>query len=395
MKNKKYFLISVLFIFTVILIFTACAGSQKVEYDRANIMELPPMKDQFKDHFMIGAIFHNGTSQRQGSFPSDVPSGAAAVTNERLTRHFNVLTPENELKPVSISTGRDPATGVISYNWATADRMVNAALASGFKVVGHTLLWHSQIPDWQKGMANQPKETALAVMRQYITDVAGRYAGKIYSWDVINEVVPDNSSGGNWRTGLRNENPWYKAIGADFVYESFLAARRADPHAILYYNDYNLNMPGKANTVRNMVRDVNERFIREQGGTRLLIEGIGMQGHYNIEVSTGSVRRSIDLFRQLGVKISITELDILSQTWGEHSRGEAPSNGGKMAAAALYGSLFNLFLDNADIIERVTFWGVFDEQSWRNRGLPLPFEGFPETMAKPAYYRIVASLEGR
>jgi len=360
---------------------------------QVDIMDLPPMKDQFANYFMIGNIFHNGTGQRQGGIPSNVPSGATTIASPWLTHHFNVITHENELKPASISNGRNATTGVISYNFATADRMVDAALASGLKVVGHTLLWHSQIPEWQRQMGDQPRDVALAAMRQFVTDVAGRYAGKIYSWDVLNEIFTNSYSGGNWKNGMRQENPWFKSIGADFVYEGFLAARRADPNAILYYNDFNLNEVGKATAVRDMVLEVNQRYQREHGGTRLLIEGIGMQGHYNSSVTSTSIRRSLNLFRPLGVKISISELDILSQSWSEYSSNTIPSAGGKMASATLFGEFFKVFLENADIIERVTFWGVFDEQSWRNRGLPLIFEGYPEILAKPGYYRIISALE--
>jgi len=392
LKKLPLSLLGVLFIFAFVLIFGVCTSVQSKKSMEADvdIMTLPPLKDQFSRYFMIGSIFHNGSSQRQGGMPSDVPSGSAAIMNPRLTHHYNVLTHENELKPASISNGRNSATGVISYNWATADRMIDAAIASDIKVVGHTLLWHSQIPDWQRQMANQSREAALAAMRQYISDVAGRYAGKIYSWDVLNEGI---NAGGDWKTALRSENPWYKSIGADFVYEGFLAARKADPNAILYYNDYNLNDYTKALSVRDMVRDVNAQYLKAHGGDRLLIEGIGMQGHYNTDVTAGSVRNSINLFRPLGVKISISELDVLSQTWGEYSGNNEPAGYGKSMAAGLYGELFRVFLENADIIERVTFWGCFDEQSWRARAMPLIFEGYPDTKAKPAYFRIIQALE--
>jgi len=380
-------------------VITASSGGKTQNFNinatiagQVNIMDLPPMKDQFSEYFMIGAIMHNGSSQRQGGFPSNVPPGAATVP-AWISHHFNVITHENELKPGSITNSRNSSTGVITYNFATADRMLDAALASGLKVVGHTLLWHSQIPEWQRAMGDQPRDVALAAMRQYVTDVVSRYAGKMYSWDVLNEIFPNSYAGGNWRAGMRSENPWFRSIGADFVYEGFLAARRADPNALLYYNDFNLNENGKATAVRNMVRDINEQYIREHGGTRPLIDGIGMQGHYNVDVSASSVRRSLDLFRPLGVKISISELDVLSQTWSEYSSGAAPSTGGRLNSASLYGDYFKVFLENADIIERVTFWGVFDEQSWRGRGLPLPFEGYPDIKAKPAYYRIIAALE--
>jgi len=396
--NKPRVLILLSLITAIFLVFSGCAGSQSKgkEEAGANIMSLPPLKDQFSQYFMIGNIFHNGTGQRQGGFSSDVPQGSKIIDNDMLTRHFNVITHENEMKPQSLTNGRNSSTGVITYNFATADRMVEAALASGLKIVGHTLLWHSQIPEWQKQMANQPKETALAAMKQYISDVAGRYAGKIYSWDVLNEAFPNSVSGGDWKDIMRSENPWYKSIGSDFIYEGFLAARRADPHAILYYNDFNLNENGKATAVRNMVKDVNDRYKQQfPNESRLLIEGIGMQAHYNTGVTASSVRNSINMFKALGVKISITELDILSQTWSEYSSQTPVYGSGDRAAAGLYGELFKVFMDNSDVIERVTFWGVFDEQSWRNRAAPLIFKGFPETTAKLAYYRIIAALEER
>jgi endo-1,4-beta-xylanase len=244
-------------------------------------------------------------------------------------------------------------------------------------------------------MANQPKEEALNAMKKFITDVMTHYKGKIYSWDVLNEGFPDGvGASGNWKNSMRKENPWFTAIGADFVYEGFLAARLADPGAILYYNDYNMDNNGKATMVRNMVRDVNARYKDEYPAeTRLLIEGIGMQSHHNTGVSAASIRSSLNLFRPLGVKISISELDILSQSYQDYAAKKAVTDYGKMAAANLYGNYFKLFIENSDIIERVSFWGVYDEQSWRARGAPLLFEGSSTSKAKPAYYKVIEALE--
>jgi len=352
-----------------------------------DMTELPPMKDQFEKHFMFGNIFNPGNIDSSGNFPP------------RLTRHYNVLTAENNMKPNAISTGRNSSTGVIAYNFTTADRMVDAANAAGFKVVGHTLLWHSQIPEWQKNMASAGKETALFVMKQFITDVAGHFAGKIYSWDVLNEIFPDGN-GGDWRTSMRSENPWFKAIGADFVYEGFLAARLADPNAILYYNDFNLDNPNKAAMVRNMVRDVNEQYAKMfPDEKRQLIEGIGLQSHHNTGITASSIRKTIDLFRPLKVKLSISELDLLGQGWNSFSSighgtnkqdNSTVSNQGILTQAKLYNEFMKVYIDNDDIIERVSFWGVQDNQSWRSGGLPLLFD--MDGMAKPAYYSLIAAL---
>jgi len=401
--KKAYNILTASLIISVMFVINGCESMQgnvkgkKKTAVQEDMMTLPPLKDQFKDYFLIGNIMHNGKFRAGTEHTSDVPRGETTVINKRLTWHYNIITHEDDMKPSSLTNGRNAQTGQISYTWDTADRMTNAALESGFLVVGHTLLWHSQIPQWHRDMANQPKETALGAMRQYIKDVVEHYAGKIYSWDVVNEIFPGSFSNVNadWRLVMRQENPWYKSIGADFIYEAFLAARRADPKAILYYNDYNLNERGKSTMVRDMVRDINEKYkTNYPNEKRLLIEGIGMQSHHNTGVAAYSIKNALDLFRPLGVKISISELDVLSQSWREYSPDRLePTEAGKNQAAHLYGEYFKLFLENSDIIERVTFWGVYDQHSWRWEGLPQIFEGSEVSRAKPAYYNIIEVLK--
>jgi len=350
-----------------------------------DLMELPPLKDQFAKYFLFGNIYN----------PGNVASDVSIIP--RLTRHYNVLTAENHMKPQYIAPSRSGNN--ITYDFTTADRMVNAANAAGFKVVGHTLLWHSQIPQWQKDLASADKATALAVMKKYISEYAGHFAGRIYAWDVINEAFPDGRSG-NWKTTMRSENPWNKAIGSDFIYEGFLAARLADPNAILYYNDYNLDQSGKAMMVRDMVRDVNEQYAKAYpNANRKLIEGIGLQSHHNTGITASSIRTTINLFRPLGVELSVTELDLLAQGWGGFSAvGHGPNkidsstvtHLGLLTQARLYGEYMKLYIENADIIKRVTLWGVTDNQSWRSAGLPLLFDD--DGLAKPAYYTFVGAL---
>jgi endo-1,4-beta-xylanase len=370
----------------IVLTLFGCKGEPvKEETKYEHISLLPPMKDNFAGKFLIGNIFN----------PSDVSS--SAVTNTALTRHYNVLTAENNMKPSSISTGKG------SYNWTTADSMVDAARASGFQVVGHTLLWHSQIPQWQTSMATAGKETALDAMKQYVSDVVDHFKGRIYSWDVLNEAFPDGGYTSDWKTSMRTNNPWFKAIGSDFVYEGFLAARLADPDAILYYNDYNTDQVGRATMIRDMVRDVNQRYkTAYPSETRLLIEGIGMQEHHNAGVSANAIRNTLNLFKPLGVKISVSELDVLIVTWSEfspHGSGPGKQNSitgdkrtnGLKKQAELYGQYFKVYLEFSDIIERVSFWGVTDDKSWRSAGVPLLFD--PDGKAKDAYYSVIGSLK--
>ncbi|MCL2186203.1 MAG: endo-1,4-beta-xylanase [Treponema sp.] len=372
--NKK---LTVIIFLIIILIFSVTCSNP--EDDPNHMINLEPLKDQFYDYFGIGNIFSSDSEVSGRSY---------------LLHHYNFVTAENNMKPSYLNPSRN------NYNFNTANSMVNAALNSGLKVVGHTLLWHSQIPEWQEKLRNNTsitKETAIEYMKKYITDVVTNFKDKIYSWDVINEAFPDGGFTNSWKTSMRSGsqgNPWFMRIGSDFVYEGFKAARLADPNAILYYNDYNLNQSNKATMVRDMVKEVNENWKNDSANTdknRLLIEGIGMQSHHNTGVQPSSIKASLDLFRPLDVVISISELDVLSQSWNEYSSNNEPTEQGKQKAAELYGEYFKLFLENHDIIERVTFWGLKDDLSWRARALPLIFDA--RGVAKPAYFKIIGALE--
>jgi endo-1,4-beta-xylanase len=391
----------------------------------AAVDSLPAMKDQFKDYFMMGNIAGNA---------NDI--NGTGTTAARLKRHYNILTAENVMKPSYLTTGRNASNGTITYAWTTnannnPDNFVNACASNNFKVHGHVLLWHSQNPNWmweqiasKNGTiaSGMDKAKALDIMKKYITEVMTHFKGKVYSWDVLNEAFPDNAgSSVNWKDAIRKNasgegqdaNPWYIAIGSDFVYEAFLAARLADPAAILYYNDYNTDMSNRARLIRDMVKEVNDKYSALPSGSkpsgdpagRLLIEGIGMQEHHNTNVTAASIRTTINLFRPLGVKLSVSELDVLCQPYngdGGYTTNPAANNNpetanntvtnnGFIKAAQLYGEYMKLYIENKDIIERVSLWGVIDSQSWRGKGLPLIFD--KDGKAKPAYYKIIEALE--
>ena len=373
---------------------------------------LPPLKDHFAAHFpLIGNIYN----------PGDTAVNGSAVTNSRLTRHFNILTAENDMKPSYLAPdNRRGNSGLDRYNFTTADRMVNAARASGFQVVGHTLLWHSQNATWMNNMATANSAVALAEMKEYITDVMSHFKNRIHTWDILNEVFPDGgyTTGSDWKAVMRQENPWYKAIGSDFVYEGFLAARLADPNSILYYNDFNTDIVAKATMIRNMVQDVNNQYLalpdaqkpedERTGGLnegRLLIEGIGMQEHHNQGVQASAVRATLFMFNNMTfagsnrkIKISVSELDVIAQTWGEYSGNTAANTAANstvtnqqlITQANLYRDYMLVYLDYKAIIERISIWGVTDNQSWRAKGLPLLFDHMGR--AKPAYYRFVSTV---
>jgi len=197
---------------------------------------------------------------------------------------------------------------------------------------------------------------------------------------------------GNWQYCLRlndlsgqpnTGSPWNRAIGPEYIEKAFLAARAADPSAKLYYNDYNLNDPYKAQAVYNMVKDINQRY--PNAGGRPLIDGIGMQAHYSIYTSPQSVENSINLFASLGVEIAISEMDI--QAAGSISGNTLAWDAATAEAqASMYKALFEIFRRHASVIQRVTFWGLDDGTSWRSASHPTLLNS--DYSLKPAFYTV-------
>ena len=319
------------------------------------------LKEIYKDYFMIGTIYTR-----------TIDSGK---DNELVKQHFNVITPENLMKPEYMQRPQG------TFNFNESDHMMEIAERDGLTVVGHTLAWHSQSGDFL-GIKNKDgnpvtRDEAIQQLKDHIYGVAGQYKGRIYSWDVLNEAIADGAklpADGDWTKCLR-DTQWTRSIGPDFVAMAFRFAHEAAPDALLYYNDYNLNIADKAEIAAAMVAD-----LRSQG---VPIHGIGMQGHYSTDTSLGSVRNSLKLFSQIeGIKISVTELDV-----------GVPNTNGKLSAqnekkqALYFAKLFCLYKEYADIIERVTFWGYRDDTSWRSENSPLLFN--KDLSPKEAFYALM------
>lgn len=319
------------------------------------------LKEIYKDYFMVGTIY----TER-------IDSGK---DNELVKQHFNVITPENLMKPEYMQRPQG------TFNFKSSDHMMEIAERDGFTVVGHTLAWHNQSGDFL-GKVNKEgepvtRDEAIQQLKDHIYGVAGQYAGQIYSWDVLNEAIQDGAKlpeDGDWTKCLR-KTQWTESIGPEFVAMAFQFAHEADPNALLYYNDYGLNNKDKAEIAAAMIAD-----LRSQG---VPIHGIGMQSHYSIETSLSSVRRSLELFSSIeGLRISVTELDIA-----------VPNVNGKLSAqnekkqAVYYAKLFNLYKEFGDVIERVTFWGYRDDTSWVSDSCPMPFTKNLEP--KEAFYAIM------
>ncbi len=318
----------------------------------------PGLKDALGDKFEIGVALNTRQS-----------SGRDTLATQIVQQHFNAIVAENCMKSGELL--KDDKT----YDFTQADEFVQFGVDNNLNIVGHTLIWHSQLPRWfcvdDNGENVSPDELKER-MRNHIHTVVGRYKGKIKGWDVVNEAILEDGS-------YRNSQ-FYQILGEEFIPLAFEYAQEADPDAQLYYNDYNEWYPGKRETVVRLINTLKERGIR--------IDGIGMQGHIGLNgPSLEEYQATIDDYANAGVKVLVTELDMsalpeprrivgANLTDTESYRQEIdPYTDGLPEEVALEWNnrmmdFFNLFIENSDHIIRVTMWGVSDGDSWKN-GFPV------------------------
>jgi len=337
---------------------------------------LTSLKIVYKDYFPIGNII-DSTYMEEPYF-------------SLLKHHYSILSPGNNLKPEYLAPNEKGG----AYKWERADNMVNTALENGFKIFGHTLVWHRQTPAWMtQGSACEVKTN----LQNYITEVLKHFKGRVHAWDVVNEAFNDDLSDvtetTDWKNCLRNTYrpdlaPWHKVLGADYIEFAFRTAREADPDITLYYNDYNMNVYNKARAVANMVKDINTRYKAETRGNRNLIEGVGLQSHYQIPfVTVEQVKTSIDMFIDLGVEIAISELDIRMVQYEEgECKDSVMTTADAQTQAEFFFGLFELYKSKAEYISHVTMWGMDDGNSWLSIGNPCLFDRYLN--AKPAFHAI-------
>jgi len=327
------------------------------------------LKDAYKDYFTIGVAvnLHNVDRQQE---------------TDLIRQNFNSITAENVMKPGVIH----PAEGV--WKWEAADSVADFCRKNGIRLRGHCLCWHSQFADWMfKDKKGRPvkKEVFYERLREHIHTVVNRYKDIVYCWDVVNEAMADDGPGQN-RPGADpyRQSTVYKLCGDEFIAKAFQFAREADPKVLLFYNDYSCIDEGKRERIYNMVKKMKQAGVP--------IDGIGMQGHYNIYFPTEQqVEKAIARFQELVDHIHITELDIrMNQEMGgqlHFSRGERTKVTPYMQTLQddQYARLFRVFRKHKDIIDNVTFWNLGDRDSWLGvNNHPLPFD--ENYKAKRAYY---------
>jgi endo-1,4-beta-xylanase len=349
----------------------------------ATAVAAPALKDVFRDAFLVGAALNPEQFYERDAV------GAALVRT-----HFNTITPENVLKWELVH----PEPG--RYDFAAPDRYVEFGERNGMFVVGHTLVWHSQTPRWVfQDAAGNPvsRDTLLNRMRDHIHTVVGRYRGRIKGWDVVNEALNED--------GTLRRSPWLTIIGEDYLAKAYQFAHEADPGAELYYNDYSLENAPKRDGAVALIRRLQAEGVR--------VTAIGSQEHDKMDwPSVAQVDSMFEAFAPLGVRVNVTELDVdvlppVMRSTGAEVTARAQATAGtnpyaaglpdsvQQALARRYAELFAAYVRHRDVVDRVTFWGVRDGDSWLNdwpvRGrtsYPLLFDR--QGRPKPAFDAVVA-----
>jgi endo-1,4-beta-xylanase len=328
------------------------------------------LKDYYKAYFPVGAAIR--------------PGSVAGPEARLILRHFASVTAENAMKMGPIHPEED------KFLWKDADAIIEFAQNHNLKIRGHTLCWHNQVPGWlfkDSEGAEVTKDVLLKRLKNHITSVVGRYKGKIYAWDVVNEAIDDDDS------KYFRESLWYKICGEEFVSKAFEYAHEADPDALLFYNDYNTESPGKRDRIYRLLKSLLDKNIP--------VHGVGLQAHWSIFSPTEQeLRQSIEKFSSLGLQIQFTELDI-SVYKSEPSRRERRADEQdeftpQMEAKQLqqYKMVFKVFREYKEKITGVTFWNVSDKSSWLDnfpvrgrKNYPLLFD--QSLQPKKAYWEVV------
>ena len=275
-----------------------------------------------------------------------------------LKDQFNSISAEYQMKPDIIA----PTEG--SFDWTVPDAMVQFAEDNGMVVRGHALLWHLSTPDYF--LEGSPAEVR-AKLENYVTEVVSRYRGRIFAWDVVNEVITDDDSASD----PYRRSGWWDASGgnADYIDWAFNAARAADPDCLLFINEYSTRFAGKRGRYIEVIRDLVDRGIP--------VDGVGHQMHLNVDTQASDALAAIDAIDNefMGLIQHVTELDIslypdpgscfVNQTGCRPDYGNNVPDNIITRQAELYRDLFDGFAERSSVTS-VSTWGVSDEQSWLN-----------------------------
>ena len=304
------------------------------------------LQDSAPEGFLIGSSVAGGGHHEAESYPD--PFAEDRAYTALLGQEFGSLTPENRMKWSDLRPSED------TYDFSTADEIVDFAERNGQEVRGHALLWHNQNPDWIED-GDHSQEELREILREHVTTVVGRYKGRIHQWDVANEVIDDE---GRLRT---KDNFWLRELGPEALVDTFRWAHEADPEAELFLNDYNIEGI-------NDKSDAYLELIGQMLDAGVPVHGLAAQAH----LSTGagfpdSMEDNLERFGDLGLRTALTEVDVRV----DMSRSEATPTDGQMAEQADFYSRALEACLNTESCTSFTMWSFTDQYSW----VPVTFPG--------------------
>ena len=329
----------------VIVLLGACTAQPVLKGERV-------LKNVLGDKFLVGVAVNHLQIQGEDSVALDI-----------VKTHFNSIVPENCMKCMVIHPEKDV------YDFELSDSFVAFGEENGMFIVGHCLIWHSQLAPWffvdEDGNDVSP-EVLKQRMKDHISTIVGRYKGRVHGWDVVNEAILEDGS-------YRNSK-FYQILGEEFVPLAFQYAHEADPAAELYYNDYNMYSVGKRQAVIKLVKEMKDRGIR--------VDAIGMAGHVGMDYpKISEFEASIKAYSAMDVKVMITEFDMSALPTVKHTANvtdtvgfmesmnpypdELPAHASEAWNSRMM-DFMNLFFKHSDKISRFTVWGVSDGDSWKN-----------------------------
>jgi endo-1,4-beta-xylanase len=239
------------------------------------------------------------------------------------------------------------------------------------RVKGHALIWHGATPSWVNALSPSDLRTAI---ERHIRATLTHYRGQIHAWDVVNEAVADSGA------GLR-DTMFRQKLGDAYIADAFRMAREADPHALLFYNDYGgEGMNAKANRIYELLADLLSKGVP--------IDGVGLQMHIsaNSRPADGDIAANMRRLASLGLIVHISEMDVRI-----NSVGGTPQTRLEVQRMTYRDVVRVCRLEPR--CEAVTFWGFTDAHTWINGDSPLLFDA--QYAPKPAYYGVLDALRGR
>lgn len=287
--------------------------------------------------------------------------------SEIASEEFNIITTENEMKMGFIHPKEN------EYNFGPADQIVGFAKANHQKIRGHNLIWPERLPGWLQN-GTYSKDEMKILMKNHIQTVVSRYKGKVYAWDVVNEAYDDN--------GNQVDSILLKTIGPEYIGLAFQWAHEADPNALLFYNDDDIEgFNQHSQSVYNLVRELKQNDIP--------IHGVGFQMHKNLseKLNYKSISQNINRYKKLGVQVHITEMDVNIDTNGKFVQDSLSDQ------AEMYSKIMKTCLNAKDTCTAFVTWGFTDQYTWLSPSHSKPLIYDKNYNKKPAYDALFRALK--